>query len=211
MQGKMMYNISMEDYIKETIKRINKNLDKQEEIRKKLSTFKKGHLIIKKRNGIGYYYFEYRDNNKVKTDYIGRVNTGEIEKYLKQQDQKILLKDELGELIIEETKLKNILKALGINNYRNVYTFYEIKRIIKPYLKKYSIEKAFLFGSYAKGTANKKSDIDFVFSKPKNNKIEEFEEKIKKAFGKEIDFIYSGETLQKQFIDGIKKEMIQIK
>ena len=41
-----------------------------------------------------------------------------------------------------------------------IYTIEEIKNCIFKILKKYGIEKAYLFGSYARNEANKNSDID---------------------------------------------------
>ncbi|MGI6715774.1 MAG: nucleotidyltransferase family protein [Eubacteriales bacterium] len=38
----------------------------------------------------------------------------------------------------------------------------KLKEIIKPILRKYNAEKALLFGSYARGDATEKSDIDLV-------------------------------------------------
>ena len=200
----------MKDIVDGLVKRINENLDRQDKIRTELSSFNKGHLITKRRNGIGYYYLEYRENDKVKTDYIGKVSDVDITKYLLEKDKKMKLKNELCCLIDEENKIKSILKKLDIKNYRTVYTLYEIKKILKPYLKKYNIEKAYIFGSYAKNLATKKSDLDFVFTKPKKSKVDEFEEAIKRAFGKDIDFVYSGETMQKQFIEKIRSEMVSV-
>ena len=46
----------------------------------------------------------------------------------------------------------------------------EIKKIIKHFLdevrKKYNIDGAYLYGSYAKGTSNKWSDIDIAIISP---------------------------------------------
>lgn len=37
-----------------------------------------------------------------------------------------------------------------------------IKEIVIPAAKEYGIKKVFLFGSYAKGTANEESDVDLI-------------------------------------------------
>ena len=42
-----------------------------------------------------------------------------------------------------------------------------IKMAITPIAKQYGISKVFLFGSYAKGTANENSDIDLLIEKGK--------------------------------------------
>ena len=48
-----------------------------------------------------------------------------------------------------------------------VYTIEEIKEMIYDILKKYGIEKAYIFGSYARGEANQQSDIDIMIKKGK--------------------------------------------
>lgn len=42
------------------------------------------------------------------------------------------------------------------------YTISDIERMILPILKKYSAEKAILFGSYARNEATPESDIDLM-------------------------------------------------
>lgn len=44
----------------------------------------------------------------------------------------------------------------------NVYTVNDIKEKLLPVFKKHNIKKAILFGSYAKGSANNRSDIDIM-------------------------------------------------
>lgn len=43
-----------------------------------------------------------------------------------------------------------------------IYTIEEIKEMLHEVLKKFSVKKAILFGSYAKKTPTSKSDIDLV-------------------------------------------------
>lgn len=43
-----------------------------------------------------------------------------------------------------------------------IYTVNDIKRILQPVFKKHNIKKAVLFGSYARGEADAKSDIDIM-------------------------------------------------
>ena len=45
---------------------------------------------------------------------------------------------------------------------KEIYTVNDIKRILQPVFKKHNIKKAVLFGSYAKGEADVKSDIDIM-------------------------------------------------
>lgn len=43
-----------------------------------------------------------------------------------------------------------------------LYSIYEIKKTLKPIFDKHKVKKAILFGSYVKGTADTRSDIDLV-------------------------------------------------
>jgi len=43
-----------------------------------------------------------------------------------------------------------------------VYTIDEVKKLIIPILIKYGVDKAYLFGSYARGEATPESDIDIL-------------------------------------------------
>lgn len=42
------------------------------------------------------------------------------------------------------------------------YTINEIRRVLSPIFESYGVTKAILFGSYAKGIASEKSDIDLI-------------------------------------------------
>ncbi len=46
-----------------------------------------------------------------------------------------------------------------------VYTIEEIKKLIYEIFKKYGIEKAYIFGSYARGEAKQDSDVDIMIKK----------------------------------------------
>lgn len=45
---------------------------------------------------------------------------------------------------------------------RSVLTIEEISDMIKPIAKKHNVEKAIVFGSYARGTATPQSDLDVI-------------------------------------------------
>lgn len=45
-----------------------------------------------------------------------------------------------------------------------IYTIDEIAAAVKPIAEKYGIEKVWLFGSYARGEATEKSDVDLLIS-----------------------------------------------
>lgn len=51
---------------------------------------------------------------------------------------------------------------------RGKYTVDEIKNIVTPIAKEYGIDSLYLFGSYSRGSANDKSDIDLHIDKGKS-------------------------------------------
>lgn len=66
----------------------------------------------------------------------------------------------------------------------------------KAFQERYNIEKIGLFGSYARGEAYEKSDIDILYSLKDGTKLTfddyiEFENVLKKAFETDIDLINS--------------------
>ena len=58
------------------------------------------------------------------------------------------------------------------------------------FLKKYPIDYCYLFGSYAKGTANEKSDIDLLVSIPIDGMIYfELVETLREKLHKKVDLL----------------------
>ena len=66
-----------------------------------------------------------------------------------------------------ENSLEKILdavkKILRDEKGEKIYTLEEIKKKSVPIAKKYGVKKLSLFGSYARGEANKDSDLDFLY------------------------------------------------
>lgn len=75
-----------------------------------------------------------------------------------------------------------------------IYTTDEIKNIITPIAIKYNLKAVFLFGSYARGTANENSDIDLIIDTTGTEidtlfKLGAVYEDLSNAFCKTIDMI----------------------
>ena len=73
-----------------------------------------------------------------------------------------------------------------------IYSIAEIKKLIKKILKKYKIDKAYLFGSYARGEATKNSDIDIMISKGELSTLIELSKlasEIEEILNKQVDII----------------------
>ena len=97
-------------------------------------------------------------------------------------------------------------------------TIEEIKERVAPVFKKYDIEAAFLFGSYARGEATDKSDIDIRVDGGNSSRLRSlFDESglylnLKQVLECEIDLItclpYG--PLSDSFIENLKKDEIKI-
>ena len=73
-----------------------------------------------------------------------------------------------------------------------IYTINDIKKILHEILNDTNIEKAILFGSYAKNTPTKTSDIDLLIDsngKIKGLKFFALIDKIREKLDKEVDII----------------------
>lgn len=69
---------------------------------------------------------------------------------------------------------------------------HQIKREILPILKEAGVTRSALFGSFGRGEAKKKSDIDILVDLPQDKSLFDFVElqsKIEKALGKKVDLV----------------------
>lgn len=78
-----------------------------------------------------------------------------------------------------------------------------IKQIAIPILQKHGIEKAFIFGSYARGEQNENSDIDFLIEYGPNAKKSLFTRariinELREALQKDVDVV-TEKSLSKYF------------
>lgn len=102
-----------------------------------------------------------------------------------------------------------------------IYTIDEITAAVKPIAEKYGIDKVWLFGSYARGEATEKSDVDLLISY--QNLIGMFAlgcvySDMEDAFNKARLTLISGTTLtasyasvsSKQLLMNARKDGIQI-
>ncbi len=69
-----------------------------------------------------------------------------------------------------------------------VYTVSQLQDVLAPVFKRNGVKKAILFGSYGKGNATEKSDIDLlVDSGLKGLRFVGFQDEIQRALGKDVD------------------------
>ncbi len=90
-----------------------------------------------------------------------------------------------------------------------IYTIEEIKAILKKILKNMPVYSVILFGSYAKKTATKNSDLDFVIDTKESLmgfKLFSLITKIEEEFKKNVDAFEKSEIIENSKIDNeIKK------
>lgn len=94
------------------------------------------------------------------------------------------------------------------------YTLSEIAEMCKPVFQKYGIKSAYAFGSYARGEADAKSDIDLLID-ASNLKglfiLSELYDDLREALKKEIDLVTMNSleyNPDKDFDHNIKNEAI---
>lgn len=92
------------------------------------------------------------------------------------------------------------LKMLNLKKAKDIYSIEEIKVKLEAIFEKYCIEQAYVFGSYARGTATKDSDVDIIISGGEFNDFEEYLEftcEIISELRKEVDIIREENYLKK--------------
>ena len=97
---------------------------------------------------------------------------------------------------------KYILQLIGDDIEPAVLTIKQIKDRIKPVMEKHGIRDVYLFGSYARGEATNKSDVD-IYCEPGDVQtlIDEVtvEEELAAALGKDVDVLFFGTTFSTDF------------
>jgi predicted nucleotidyltransferase len=97
-------------------------------------------------------------------------------------------------------------------NAKKIYTIDEIKQKLYSVAQKYNVERIYLFGSYARGEAKAKSDIDLRIDGDLNfGYIKYFGMcgDFQKKFRKRLDLITT-DGLDNKFLKAIEKEEILV-
>ncbi|MBA3723549.1 MAG: nucleotidyltransferase family protein [Candidatus Levybacteria bacterium] len=93
-----------------------------------------------------------------------------------------------------------------------VKTLEEIKRQALPILKQYHVTKAALFGSYVRGEATQKSDIDILVQMPEHASLFDLvglKLDLEESFGKKVDVVtYKG--IKPRIKDTILSQQVHI-
>ena len=95
-----------------------------------------------------------------------------------------------------------------------VYTINEIRKIVAPIAKKHHVDRVFLFGSYARGSATVSSDVDLCVDASALRgmfALGALYADLEEALKKKLDLItvgslkYNSDT---QFLDNLRKDQV---
>ena len=91
-----------------------------------------------------------------------------------------------------------------------MYTIENIREKVIPIAKKYGVKKISLFGSYARGEADEKSDLDFLFRKGKVLGLQYvgFVNDLEDEFNCHVDLVSEGGISDKEFLNEIKNDEV---
>lgn len=94
----------------------------------------------------------------------------------------------------------------------NVYTIDEIRNVVAPIAKAYDVDRVYLFGSYARGEATPKSDVDLRIDKGRLRglfTLGAMYADLEEGLGKKLDLLTTG-SLDQKFLKQISGEEILI-
>ena len=93
-----------------------------------------------------------------------------------------------------------------------IYTLDEIKSIAAPIARQYGVAAMYLFGSYARGEATPKSDLDFRIDKGQLRSLFQLlgmQLALENGFQKDLDLLTT-QMLTPQFLNDIRPEEVLI-
>lgn len=95
-----------------------------------------------------------------------------------------------------------------------VYTMDELTGILKPIIRRHNVEKAVLFGSYARGAATPQSDLDVLLYGGegfRNRSVFAIAEELHEASGKRVDVYERSEILEgSPLLEAIEREGVTL-
>ena len=94
-----------------------------------------------------------------------------------------------------------------------VYTIDEIREMLRPLLERYHMASAGLFGSYARGEADERSDIDVIVYEGEGARaLDVFgvAEGLYRASGKAVDVYEIGELAEGPFKESVLQDLVAL-
>lgn len=146
-----------------------------------------------------------------RSNYIKAFNKEHYKTYLvrvRKSDSKLI--DKLDNVPNRNNYITNlILEDID----PSILTIKQIKERIKPIMKKHDIKNVYLFGSYARGEANRNSDVDIYCDSGDIDSLwkhSAFQDELTKALGKDVDVITIGSEMDDYFRLQIENDAIKI-
>ncbi len=118
---------------------------------------------------------------------------------------------------LSDNRLKNIKVVLndkfGVTEEKGILTISGIRSRVIPVLEKHNIEMCILFGSYAKGRANEKSDVDLLVKTDITGlKFFSLVDELYNALSKKVDLITTKQlTTSLELLEEILRDGVKIK
>lgn len=144
-------------------------------------------------------------------NYITKYNKDNYKMYqfrIKKTD--VLLIDKLDNVSNRNSYITNLILD---DMDSGILTIKEIKNKIKPIIHKYNIKDVYLFGSYARGEANRNSDIDIYCDRGDIDtlwKKNAFKDELEETLNKEVDIVTIGSEMDEYFRKQLEEDMIKI-
>lgn len=150
--------------------------------------------------------------NVERAKYISKFNKDNYKMYqFRIKKSEVNLIDKLDKVSNRNSYLTNLVLE---DIEPKVLTIKQIKERIKPVIEKHGIKDVYLFGSYARGEANRNSDVDIYCDKGDADtlwKHSALKDELSQALGKEVDVITIGSTMDDYFRQQLEEDMIKIK
>ena len=144
-------------------------------------------------------------------EYISKYNKENYKMYqfrIRKSDEKLI--DKLDNIKNRNSYIRDlILEDID----PEILTIKEIKQRIKPVMEKHGIDEVYLFGSYARGEANRNSDVDIYCSSGDIRTLYhevDFNEELEKALGKKVDVVTIGSQMHDFFRQQLEEDKIRI-
>jgi len=96
---------------------------------------------------------------------------------------------------------------------QTVLSIEQISERVRPIMAKHEVKEVYLFGSYARGEANRDSDVDLYCDKGDVETLWQFSafcDELESALGKKVDVITIGSQVNDFFRSQLEKDMIRI-
>ena len=108
--------------------------------------------------------------------------------------------------------LQELQKINAVDEEHGVLTIEQITKICKEVLDTYQVEYCYLFGSYAKGKATERSDVDLLVSTETTGlRFYEMAERLRESLHKKVDLLDAKQLVNNEkLIHEVLKEGIRI-